>query len=389
MIFFNAKADKTYVDGLEGRIKTLEAMKTTLSDLIAAEEKFKKNGDISGFKNTSFDKFENQSIMNALSDANPNDMGVIADYVKKAVQTGTANQMIAINTFVSTQTGGAIPSLELFVGKVYKELYAENTGIIARLTQLEEYSSAIDNFVKNSNGTYADYADVLAEIENARSTLDGLKLPAGKTFDTAVTDIISRELGKTDSELKKLEAKLQKEIDALKGMIQSLVYVPEYADGEVRFTTLFVDKDYTNGNSSNLSDWTPVVSMNEVKMKFRVSPKSAVAELVKTDGSGKYIITTDAQELKTRAANVFSVTKVAAVANEPNLIEVTLNAGTAAQSYAVALTVSGKDNTTEFTDITSNYFAVIKQNRYIKKVTYQSFASGAQLDGITLVRDLS
>lgn len=385
MIFFNAKADKTYVDGLEGRIKTLEAMKTTLSDLIAAEEKFKKNGDISGFKNTSFDKFVNQSIINALSDANPNDMGVIADYVKKAVQTGTANQMIAINTFVSTQTGGAIPSLELFVGKVYKELYAENTGIIARLTQLEEYSSAIDNFVKNSNGTYADYADVLAEIENTRSTLAGLQLPAGKTFDTAVTDIISRELGKTDSELKKLEAKLQKEIDALKGMIQSLVYVPEYADGEVRFTTLFVDKDYTNGNSSNLSDWTPVVSMNEVKMKFRVSPKSAVAD----DGSGKYIITTDAQELKTRAANVFSVTKVTAVANEPNLIEVTLNAGTAAQSYAVALTVSGKDNTTEFTDFTSNYFAAIKQNRYIKEVTYQSFASGAQLDGITLVRDLS
>lgn len=231
---------------------------------------------------------------------------------------------------------------------------------------MEEYSSAIDNFVKNSNGTYADYADyadVLAEIENTRSTLDGLQLPAGKTFDTAVTDIISRELGKTDSELKKLEAKLQKEIDALKGMIQSLVYVPEYADGEVRFTTLFVDKDYTNGNSSNLSDWTPVVSMNEVKMKFRVSPKSAVAD----DGSGKYIITTDAQELKTRAANVFSVTKVTAVANEPNLIEVALNAGTAAQSYAVALTVSGKDNTTEFTDITSNYFAVIKQNRYIKK----------------------
>lgn len=53
--------------------------------------------------------------------------------MKKAVQAGTTSQMVAINTFVSTQTGGTIQSLESFVGNVYKELYAENTGIIARL----------------------------------------------------------------------------------------------------------------------------------------------------------------------------------------------------------------------------------------------------------------
>lgn len=68
-----------------------------------------------------------------------------------------------------------------------------------------------------------------------------------------------------------METKLQKEIDALKGRIQGLVYVPEYAGGEVRFTTLFVYKDYTNLNSSNLSDWTLVVSMNEVNLKITES----------------------------------------------------------------------------------------------------------------------
>lgn len=115
---------------------------------------------------------------------------------------------------------------------------------------------------------------------------------------------------------------LQKEIDAIKGMIQSIVYVPESADRIVEFTSLKVAEtsQYTTGINT-AQTWHEVGNTLEKKVRFRVSPASAVAELTKADS--KYTITTDAQVL-TRAAGVFTVGAVKAVANEPNLIEVTL-----------------------------------------------------------------
>ena len=50
-------------------ITALKEMKTTLQALIDAENKFKADhNDLSGFENTSFDKFINQSIINALKE---------------------------------------------------------------------------------------------------------------------------------------------------------------------------------------------------------------------------------------------------------------------------------------------------------------------------------
>ena len=134
---------------------------------------------------------------------------------------------------------------------------------------------------------------------------------------------------------------MKAEITALKGMIQSIVYVPESADRIIEFTSLKVAEtsQYTTGISS-AQTWHEVGNTLEKKVRFRVSPASAVAELTKADS--KYTITTDAQVL-TRAAGVFTVGAVKAVANEPNLIEVTLKKASAIEDkgFAVALTVIG------------------------------------------------
>ena len=77
----------------------------------------------------------------------------------------------------------------------------------------------------------------------------------------AVQGIIDAELINVESTLGKLKAKLEAEITALKGMIQSIVYVPEYADGLVQLSTFYA-KFSSNGNAA---DWEPMISGGDVK----------------------------------------------------------------------------------------------------------------------------
>ena len=59
-------------------------------------------------------------------------------------------------------------------------------------------------------------------------------------------------------------------------MIQSIVYVPEYADGQVLFNTYYMQFD------DKKEDWKPVVNVDEVTVKFRVSPSAVLTSARKT-----------------------------------------------------------------------------------------------------------
>lgn len=61
-------------------------------------------------------------------------------------------------------------------------------------------------------------------------------MPEGTaTLDEGVKALIADEKSAVNKAIKDLTDHLQKEIDAIKGMIQSIVYVPTYADGQVQF----------------------------------------------------------------------------------------------------------------------------------------------------------
>lgn len=154
-------------------------------------------------------------------------------------------------------------------------------------------------------------------------------------------------------------------------MIQSIVYIPESADRTVNFNTFYVKY----GAAGNADDWSPVLNANEVKVNFRVSPQSAVAELIKGE-EGKYLIAADYHQLTRATGTHFTIKKIEAVTGEPNVIAVTLDASTADKSYAVALTVKDKGETT-LNDITSDYFAAVKENMYIKEVEWVSVNAAA------------
>mgnify|MGYP000009163506 CR=1 FL=1 len=367
----NGKASQATVDAINRDIEALKGMKTTLQALIDAENKFIANPeDLSGFENTSFDKFINQSIINALNDKGAN-KGAIAQYVIEAVQAGVASNGKALNEHIEDLGITGVETLTDFVDKIYNEIFKEGGVIKKQLDSLDELLRVINAHVGTEEGQSKDYEALINEIVAAKNALTALQIPEGKTFEEAVQGIIDAELTNVESTLGKLKAELEAEITALKGMIQSIVYVPEYADGLVQLSTFYAKF----GSDGNAADWEPMISGGDVKVRFRVSPSSAAKELIDNFGkeTAKYNVAVDYQTVKTRATGeLFNITKIEAVEDEANLIEVTLDASKAAASYAIALTLTDKveGEAKTLNDISSNYFVAVKNVLYIDKVEW-------------------
>lgn len=365
-----------YIAQLKSKIEALESAKTTMQALIDAEAAYLKDKDVSGYKNTGFGAYVNQAILDVT------DGKGIADYVNNAVKTGVGSVLKEVNEYLS-ENFEADADLTAFVTKVNETLFSDD--YIAKMSKLDDLLLAIDNAVEKEGSDYKNYADVINQIDVTKQQLAALQLPSGEgvTFDSAVTGIVTTELGVVNTSISDLETKLQAEIDAIKGMIQSIVYVPTYADGQVQFNTFYADFDATAGYN-----WQPVVNVDEVAVRFRVSPASVITDLVACFGAdgavnenAKYVVSVDCQKVQTRALNdPFKIKgiKVVDAKKEPNLIEVTLDASAVKNSYAVALTVTDKvaaDKNT-LNDVASNYFAAVKSDLYIDNVVWES-ANGA------------
>ena len=365
------KANDQTIKDLNASVKELNDMSGILDKLVAAEKNYKNNnGDLSGFYDTSFDKFINQSIINALEDESDS-KGAIAEYVITAVQGAVASNGKELNDRIAKFGMTGVANLTDFVDKIYNEIFKDGSAIKTKLDSLDELLLAIDAYVGTEEGQSKDYAALINEIVAAKNALTALKLPEGQTLKGAVQSIIAEELGDAEATLAKLQSELKAEITALKGMIQSIVYVPEYADGLVQLSTFYA-KFSSDGNAN---DWEPMISGGDVKVRFRVSPSSAAKELIDNFGkeTAKYNVAVDYQTVKTRATGeLFNITKIEAVEDEANLIEVTLDASKAAASYAIALTLTDKveGEAKTLNDISSNYFVAVKNVLYIDKVEW-------------------
>lgn len=365
------KANDQTIKDLNASVKELNDMSGILDKLVAAEKNYKNNnGDLSGFYDTSFDKFINQSIINALEDESDS-KGAIAEYVITAVQGAVASNGRELNDRIAKFGMTGVANLTDFVDKIYNEIFKDGGAIKTKLDSLDELLLAIDAYVGTEEGQSKDYAALINEIVAAKNAVTALKLPEGQTLKGAVQSIIAEELGDAEATLAKLQSELKTEITALKGMIQSIVYVPEYADGLVQLSTFYAKF----GSDGNAADWEPMISGGDVKVRFRVSPSSAAKELIDNFGkeTAKYNVAVDYQTVKTRATGeLFNITKIEAVKDEANLIEVTLDASKAAASYAIALTLTDKveGEAKTLNDISSNYFVAVKNVLYIDKVEW-------------------
>ena len=206
-------------------------------------------------------------------------------------------------------------------------------------------------------------------------------------LNTKIGEYIGNSISDLDSKVETLETKLNALQSGLTSMLKSLVFAPQKYDasGELVRSVSFASI-YTS--TAQTAEGPVVISApTSVKVNFRVSPASAVADLI--GEHPKYTITTDKHVITSRAATNDGILTVASVEQAKDeadvaiegMITVTLNAATAVKSYALSLSVVGNNeegkDVTNFTEINSDYFAVIVSKKYINAVDYAAKTYGS------------
>lgn len=235
-----------------------------------------------------------------------------------------------------------------------------------KLNTLSSFNEVIELALKD--GKFDDFAALVTEVNDLRdecielaskiSDLDA----AWKAGVKDVEDKLTALTGKV--------TELEKELGAMKNMIQSVSYIPTYADRVVDFTILKAKKNQTD-------DFTGLLQGGLQEIKFRISPVTAAA-----DFATNYDVEFSAdQKLKTRAdAPLFEVVGEPKV--EGGIITYTVKANTS-DSYAVCMHVTTKADkvaTLGKTDITSDYFATSSGEEYLMDVQYVFNDGKAALD---------
>ena len=206
-------------------------------------------------------------------------------------------------------------------------------------------------------------------------------------LNTKIGEYIGNSISDLDSKVETLETKLNALQSGLTSMLKSLVFAPQKYDasGELVRSVSFASI-YTS--TAQTAEGPVVISApTNVKVNFRVSPASAVADLI--GEHPKYTITTDKHVITSRAATNDGILTVASVEQAKDeadvaiegMITVTLNAATAVKSYALSLSGVGNNeegkDVTNFTEINSDYFAVIVSKKYINAVDYAAKTYGS------------
>ena len=263
------------------------------------------------------------------------------------------------------------------------------------LSTMEElYNSLTDpknNTIDKANTCFEALGDItdLATEFGKYTTTTNLEKNYVQIADlnTKIGEYIGNSISDLDSKVATLETKLNALQSGLTSMLKSLVFAPQKYDasGELVRSVSFASI-YTS--TAQTAEGPVVISApTSVKVNFRVSPASAVADLI--GEHPKYTITTDKHVITSRAATNDGILTVASVEQAKDeadvaiegMITVTLNAATAVKSYALSLSVVGNNeegkDVTNFTEINSDYFAVIVSKKYINAVDYAAKTYGS------------
>ena len=341
------------ISSLQNRIKALE-------DKLADYENLKQR--ISSLEAIDHDQyltaedvrdFVGQAEINEAVDAlykndNGTYSGKIVDYIKTVLAAETVSKTdfedleTAWTTFVEGSDNGTTLK-----------------SVVSRLEALELYADAIDDAVEKGE-EYDSFADILAQIEQNKKDIAALAIPTSE----GIVDLIKSELDKQDGIFKGIQDKLKDlgiDVESLKNMIQSIVFVPVYGTNEINISTL--NAKVSDGENES---WTPLESTNTRKLTFRVSPSTATEKIAENYNIGLY-----SQKVETRSSDAIEVVNSKSLGN--GLVEVEIAANVQVDKYAVCLHVTPKteieDNADKNTDITSDYFIVNTGSLYLQNIS--------------------
>ena len=373
---------------LSDKIEQLQSLESRIEDLEAANENFVTINQLNDYMNSAaVKKYVDDVLVDYLtSDEVTDKVGAVQEYVDGQFKTEILAKIST--TYLSLGTyNEAMEALQQQISKFVDSQSIEYKKIFTDITSLQEYKTDVlevlvkslsdDNTIAKANKC----AEVLGDIESLSDEL----AKCAKTDDLK-NYVKSSELnGKIDAHLKDKFAGYDSKIEDIEGsisdltseltnMVKSIVYIPESVDRSVSFNTLYAKFSGTSGKNEIGVNWLPVVSVNRVQVKFRVSPASAVTELVKYDKANpeacRYNINTDYQALTRASGEFFAISKIEKGA-EDNIILVTLDAGQAVKNYAIALTLIDRGDK-PLNNISSDYFAAVKNNKFIQSVAWKT-----------------
>ena len=383
-------ATKVDLNALSDRVETLEKIKHLTTD------------DVLSFIQTDADvkKYIDDEFVALLQQNLDNPESALRAYLEGVFTTGIMTQVEAKCGEIADAKMEALrqewTTYKTEQGKDYKAVVERLATLEGyNLSTMEElYNSLTDpknNTIDKANTCFEALGDITdlatefgkytttTELEANYVKLTDLNGKIGAYVDSKISDL--------DSKVETLETKLNALQSGLTSMLKSLVFAPQKYDasGELVRSVSFASI-YTS--TAQTAEGPVVISApTSVKVNFRVSPASAVADLI--GEHPKYTITTDKHVITSRAATNDGILTVASVEQAKDeadvaiegMITVTLNAATAVKSYALSLSVVGNNeegkDVTNFTEINSDYFAVIVSKKYINAVDYAAKTYGS------------
>ena len=329
------QADILELQKLDGRITALEtfnqnaASKDDLADYVAHSE-------LAGLVD--------DEVLELLKDN-----GSIAKYVNDAIESQVLAEASAINLSIKG-VDGKLATLSSNFDTYKQEQATAYQTVTGNITTLTTFKTAIEAAL--TDGGYDNFAAVLTEISTIKESYG--YCATKEAFNGKVEAYLTTYKSEVDEQFTKLETRIK----ALENQIQSIVYIPEYEDGQVKFMSYYYDE----GEARKV-----IALADPIKVKFRISPATAAANFV-----ANYTPSFDAQEIETRSLEeTYSIEGTPTVDEATGIVTYTLST-TTDKSYAISLNLKAKDATKNLTDISSNYFPVIADYRVIETVKLES-----------------
>ena len=383
-------ATKVDLNALSDRVETLEKIKHLTTD------------DVLSFIQTDADvkKYIDDEFVALLQQNLDKPESALRAYLEGVFTTGIMTQ---VETKCGEIADAKMEALRQEWTTYKTEQGKDYKAIVERLATLEGYNlSTMEELYNSLTDPKNNTIDKANTCFEALGDITDLATEFGKYTTTTeletnyvkLTDLngkigayVDSKISGLDARVATLETKLNALQSGLTSMLKSLVFAPQKYDasGELVRSVSFASI-YTS-TAQTVEGPVVISAPTSVKVNFRVSPASAVADLI--GEHPKYTITTDKHVITSRAATNDGILTVASVeqakdeegANIEGMITVTLNAATAVKSYALSLSVVGNNeegkDVTNFTEINSDYFAVIVSKKYINAVDYAAKTYGS------------
>jgi len=344
---------------LTSQIAQLDDIQIAIKALQDADKEFVKTGDLAAYSTTEeMKELLNSELASYMTDTE------IATYVSNAIQTLKETELKNLSDDLTEYNNTLTEHIKAWNAFVEGSSIKTLKDVEDKLTTLGQFDAAISLALEK--GEYADFAALVTQVNTLKTNY--ANCVTTENVNEKVNAALQAALKDNDSEFAKLServAKLEKEMGAMKNMIQSVTYIPTSSDRKVSFVTLHAKKDENDTQFA-----VPLIGASTQNVKFRIAPATAAAEF-----AANYEVEFSADQAITRAT---SSTEMFKIVGEPvvegGFITYTIQSN-ADQSYSVCMHVTTRDDKVETlgkTDITSDYFAAILGDKYLVDAYYKA-----------------